>query len=402
MRLLFVSRSTPFHHLGGMEMVAWDLARALQRGGHEVELLTTRAPSLQDVKVIDDVTIRTLNVPSGRYSGAWWKQSADIFLSQYVSQVDLIISIGGGAHAILDASREHRSSVPIVLQSHGTPWGEIISKMSVPTPTSLAGAVRNIPFLLRDWRLGHYSHIIPIGPAVAEALRQPPMKWFVSSAPMTVIENGVDEKYFRFNAEARMRVRNRLGLADSARVVISVSRLTLQKGLRESLLGFAEVSHSFPEAVYLLAGEGPALPLLKNMVTELGLTGKVEFLGVVGRDELPDILSASDLFLFTSLRQEGLAIAPLEAAANGLPSVLSPHIVTPELNAIAAKPWDTAAVAAAIRETLVSSTYSRKSLLPLRYSLDYSMGRYETLFQKLVDRASGTFGLSRAEHGASA
>jgi glycosyltransferase involved in cell wall biosynthesis len=387
MNLVFVSRSTPFHHLGGMEIVAWDLARELARRGHQVELVTTKTTALPLSSVIEGVTVRALDVPSGRYSRAWWKQSAKLFRMEY-SDVDLVLGIGGGAHSMLDESRALGSSVPILIQSHGTPWSEIVSKLAIPTARSYAGAAINIKFLLRDTRLARYSHVIPIGPAVKAHLSSPPMRWLLQDTPLTVIENGVDENHFRFQAQSRNRVRKKLGIPADAKVIISVSRLITQKGCQKALNGVIEAMKIEQNLHYLVVGKGDALSELESIAEKTGTARKVHFLGAIGREHIPDFLSAADGYLLATLRQEGLAIAPLEAAANGLHCILATHIVPPELNSTPIDPMDKEQMVAAVLAT-IREPRSRSSMLPRRYSLNHAADCYERLFSDLIQKQSG-------------
>lgn len=386
MKLLFVSRSTPFHRLGGMEILSWALAKSLVSRGHEVEFLTTGIGGFYPRGCVDGISVHALDCAGGRYSKAWWQKSQTIFLERYANSVDLVMGIGGGAHGILDARIRTKCRTPLVLQSHGTPWGEIISKLSVRSPMAWAGAVRNIPYLLRDWRLGHYSGIVSIGPAVDEALRRQPMSKLVRDTPITMIENGVHEAELRFDPAARARLRERLGISSSTGVVISLSRMILQKGLRESLSGFARLASRQSDVAYLIAGEGDAEPMLRAMAKDLNVADKVYFLGPVRRADLPMVLSAADVFLFTSLRQEGLAIAPLEAAACGLPVVLSNHLKVPELVASYVQPTDAVAVADALSTTLHGPRLRNTSLLPRRYSLEHATSLYLEFFQDTIAR----------------
>ncbi|MFS2042268.1 hypothetical protein [Agrobacterium tumefaciens] len=146
--------------------------------------------------------------------------------------------------------------------------GEIVSKLAVRSPISWAGAARNIPYLVRDWRLGHYSGIVSIGPAVDEALRRKPMSKLVHHTPVTMIENGVNEGELRFDPAARSRLRQRLGIGPSTAIVVSLSRVILQKGVRESLIGFARLVSKRPDVAYLIAGEGDAEPMLRALAKD--------------------------------------------------------------------------------------------------------------------------------------
>jgi glycosyltransferase involved in cell wall biosynthesis len=190
----------------------------------------------------------------------------------------------------------------------------------------------------------------------------------------------------RFDPAARSRFRQRLGIDPSTAVVISLSRVILQKGVRESLLGFARLAENRPDVAYLIAGEGDAEPMLRAMAKDLNVSDKVHFLGPVSRTDLPMVLSAADVFLFTSLRQEGLAIAPLEAAASGLPAILSSHLTLPEFVARYVPPSDPDAVAEALNATLDGPLFRNTSLLPKRYSLDHATTRYLQFFEETIAR----------------
>jgi teichuronic acid biosynthesis glycosyltransferase TuaC len=77
---------------------------------------------------------------------------------------------------------------------------------------------------------------------------------------------------------------------------------------------------------YLIVGgagpEGDWTEHLKQMVSELGLTGQVHFLGTLPPTELYLPLSAADVFVL-STRNEGWANVLLEALACGVPVVAS-------------------------------------------------------------------------------
>lgn len=71
---------------------------------------------------------------------------------------------------------------------------------------------------------------------------------------------------------------------------------------------------------YIICGHGKLQDYLMNLVTSLGLTDFVTFLGY--REDMLDIYKIADLFIFPSY-QEGLPIALLEAMASRLPVICS-------------------------------------------------------------------------------
>ncbi|MHB8879090.1 MAG: glycosyltransferase family 4 protein [Myxococcaceae bacterium] len=99
-----------------------------------------------------------------------------------------------------------------------------------------------------------------------------------------------------------------------------------------------------------LAGDGPELSSLSRLAQELGLSGRVELLGL--RDDLPELLSGADLFVHPTLFDAfGLAVA--EAMACGLPVIASrvggvPELVLDEETGLLVAPGDVAGLARAI------------------------------------------------------
>ncbi len=101
-----------------------------------------------------------------------------------------------------------------------------------------------------------------------------------------------------------------------------------------------------PEALLVIAGEGPAREPLRAQVAALGLTERVHFAGYLERDSaLLDCYAAADVFVFAS-RTETQGLVLLEAMAQGVPvvstaemgtrSILVPHsgaLVVPEQEA---------------------------------------------------------------------
>ncbi|MEM7313517.1 MAG: glycosyltransferase [Planctomycetota bacterium] len=68
----------------------------------------------------------------------------------------------------------------------------------------------------------------------------------------------------------------------------------------------------------MLVGDGPARPEIESQIAELGISDNVRVLG--RRNDVPRIMTASDVFLFPSFH-EGLPVVSLEACACQLPLV---------------------------------------------------------------------------------
>lgn len=158
--------------------------------------------------------------------------------------------------------------------------------------------------------------------AVSDSLRQLALELGVDVQKTEVVGNGVDSAVF--HPVERSAARERLGLPQRARVLISVGGLVERKGMHRVIDCLPALLESHPDLHYLIVGggspEGDMRPALDAQVARLGLGGRVHFLGALPPDELKWPLSASDVFAL-STRNEGWANVFLEAMACGLPVV---------------------------------------------------------------------------------
>jgi glycosyltransferase involved in cell wall biosynthesis len=134
------------------------------------------------------------------------------------------------------------------------------------------------------------------------------------------IYNGVDVEAYTGASSTREveEIRESLGLTRGDIVILSVGRLTSQKGFPDLLVAFANVVRDREAVRLLIAGDGPERGQLERLISSLQLTDRVRLLGNVER---PDLLyRAADLFVLPS-QYEGFPFAMLEAMAAGLPVV---------------------------------------------------------------------------------
>ncbi len=100
--------------------------------------------------------------------------------------------------------------------------------------------------------------------------------------------------------------------------LVTVGRLVARKGLDQLLEVLAELGD--PRFKLVVVGEGPEGDALRTKAKECGVADAVRFTGFVSDERKWQILSASDLYVSTSLH-EGFGIVFLEAMDVGLPVV---------------------------------------------------------------------------------
>jgi glycosyltransferase involved in cell wall biosynthesis len=139
---------------------------------------------------------------------------------------------------------------------------------------------------------------------------------------ITVIHRGRDPERLGEPGPARRRAARRaLGLRDDDEVVITVGRQEYQKGQRFLLEAIATLAPARPNVKVLVAGRpGATSRELSELIARPALEGRIHMLGY--REDVPELLAASDVFAFPSLF-EGLGGSVLEAMALGLPIVAS-------------------------------------------------------------------------------
>jgi glycosyltransferase involved in cell wall biosynthesis len=129
------------------------------------------------------------------------------------------------------------------------------------------------------------------------------------------ITNGVALK--ERDLSTRRRTRDSLGLADSDIAVISVGRLTWDKGHGVLASALSRVDGASVDNLKLLVvGDGPDADEIKGAYDAYDFN--VQFLG--RRSDVSELLEASDLFVFPTFH-ENLSNALLEAMAAGLPVI---------------------------------------------------------------------------------
>jgi len=135
---------------------------------------------------------------------------------------------------------------------------------------------------------------------------------------LRVIHNGVDTE--KFQQAQRDRARLFPDVGTEILVVLVGNMHSDVKGHPWLIAAAPTVLREFPEVRFVFAGDGESRPTFAAQVAQLGLEGKVKFLG--RRSDIPEILASCDLAVLPS-RAEGLPNAVLEYMAAGLPTIAS-------------------------------------------------------------------------------
>ena len=145
---------------------------------------------------------------------------------------------------------------------------------------------------------------------------------YAADGPLMVVPNGVDVDLFRDRLD-RTRARAELGLPDSAQLACFTGSLRPWHGLDTAIEAIA----TLPSDVHLvIAGDGPVRVELNRRAHDLGLDGRVHWLGQVAHREIPVVLAACEVALAPYPALQEFAFSPLklyEYLAAGIPVVAS-------------------------------------------------------------------------------
>lgn len=317
MRVLFITSSYPSSRAPYNGVFVRDHAKALLDKGVPVAVLAPRV-FREDAVNADDSGV---NVRRFRF----W--SAQKLLAEYttIPVVRMLTYLLSGARAGVLSCRRWRPSVV-----HGQwviPTGLIavlVGKYLCRLPVVVTAHRLDVEIalsgsrparILAGFTLLHADHVV----AVSSALRDRLVGEFgLDVAKVDVIAMGVDTELFV--PRSRRQAARDLDLPARARIVLFVGGLTEVKGVRDLVNALPGVLSEWPDAVLVLAGQGPLEENLRRQAAELGVDGAVMFVGSVNHEAVADWMNAADVLVLPS-RSEGLPVCLMEAAAAGLPVV---------------------------------------------------------------------------------
>jgi glycosyltransferase involved in cell wall biosynthesis len=210
--------------------------------------------------------------------------------------------------------------------------------------------------------------------------------------------SGIDIGGFELAAAAgpaTADLRRTLGL-ENCEIVITVTRLTRQKGIPTLLEAAALVHEVRPAVRFLLVGpresEGPLA------ITAAELNRHAPYVVAIGaRSDVPSLLKAADVFAFPTEYREGVPRALLEAGLAGLPIVATrmpgcSDVVSDGQTGFLVPPRAPHELAARIIELLddpaVACAMGARAaqLVRQEFNLELTVARYVAAYNELLDR----------------
>lgn len=214
---------------------------------------------------------------------------------------------------------------------------------------------------------------------------------------LRVVHDGVDPA--RVMLGDRQRGRAALGFSGNDRLLLAIGSLAPSKGHRYAIEAMPSICQRHPETHLVIAGDGPLRTELIQLAEQRGVLSHVHMLGF--RDDIPDLIHASDLFIFPSI-EEGLGSTLIDVmlaerpiittTAGGIPDLildgqgqLLARIVAPgRADELANAVIDTCAQPA-MSKRLVHAAHERALA---HFTVDHMVERTLACYYEVLDRRS--------------
>lgn len=345
-RLRIALISSSFHpYTGGVEQHVRQVARELQRSGHDVVVWTVDRGEHLGLRDVDGVKVHYLATPLparelrslGRFALSlpraareWWRAHRDC-------RPDLLHVQCFGPNGVYALVLHLLTGTPLVVTSHGETFADD------------HGAFEGSALLRGTLRQAISSASLVTGPSqfVLDDLR---VRFGLNGG--LVVPNGV-------HLDEPMDEAPQL---PSAPVVLGIGRVERMKGFDLLLDAMAQVSLSDVRVV--IAGEGADMDNLRAQAQALRMSQRVHFLGRLTPSGVAAAMRAADVVVVPS-RQEAFGIVALEAWRAGTPLVASSRggmaeFITDGEDALIVDPADQHALTEAIRRLLTDSDLAHR------------------------------------------
>jgi len=133
-----------------------------------------------------------------------------------------------------------------------------------------------------------------------------------------VVPNGVELD--RFQQTYSEDGRAKFGFTTDDTLLVYSGRLGPEKNIDFLLRSFSGAAEAVDRVHLLLIGGGPEEENLKKLASQLGITDRVHFIGMIEYELMPRFLSMCDLFVTASVT-EVHPLSVIEAMASGLPAL---------------------------------------------------------------------------------
>ncbi len=311
---------------GGQNIYVANVARQLQRSGHEVDVFTRRDRAL--LPAISNMDgVRVIHVPAGP--------------PLQLPKEQLLPYMGEFADFLTGFFRRQRAPYQVMHANFfmsGLAGLKVKRALGIPLVTTFhaLGRVRRLHqgsddgfpderFAIEDELVRHSDAIIAECPQDESDLIE---MYHADAERIEIVPCGFDAE--EFHPMDRNEARKALGWPRNGFIVLQLGRIVPRKGIDNVILGLGalKAQHGIDAQLYVVGGNSdtpneiatPEIARLRGIARHAGVEHSTIFVGRRGREQLHQFYSAASVFVTTPW-YEPFGITPVEAMACGTPVI---------------------------------------------------------------------------------
>lgn len=354
MRIVMLGWELHPHNSGGLGVACYQLCKSLAQKGADIEFIV---PYTAD-HAIDFMKITPAS-PQGvvamQQTGGAYDSYKYVYSDGHVEYRDIFGQQQLYEHAVNELAKQKTDTFDII---HAHDWLTFRAALRLKQQTGLplvihlhsierdrAGGDAGNPLVreIESLALLVADQIVAVSEHTKQAIID---DYAIPADKITVIHNSIDKAMLPM-LDGNSSYRYLVDLKQQGyRVVVSLSRLTLQKNLVNLLYAAKAVIDRAPKTMFLIVGSGEQYFELVGLAADLGISKNVLFTGFLRGKRWRDAYAIADLFVMPSI-SEPFGLTALEAVGYGAPVLISKQSGVAEVlnNCLKVDFWDIKAMA---------------------------------------------------------
>jgi 1,4-alpha-glucan branching enzyme len=312
-KILMLSWEFPPMVVGGLSRHVFDLSRKLIDLGHEVYVLTSSVEGYPDYEINNGVHVYRIAGKQPAFDSFFhWTGSLNFAMAEYAAELSKKIHFDCiHAHdwlvSVAALAIKNELDIPLITTIHATEHGR---NNGITSPLQYE-------INQKEWELMDGSDSIIV---CSTYMKQELMEVFqIPEDKITILPNGIDPDQLMIKSQKNMDYHNR---PHNELLLFSVGRLVKEKGFQTIIEAAEILRNKGLQVKFVIAGKGPLLDELREMVKQKQLDNYVYLAGFVSDEERNEWFAKADAALFPS-HYEPFGIVALEGMASGKLTIVS-------------------------------------------------------------------------------
>jgi 1,4-alpha-glucan branching enzyme len=312
-KILMLSWEFPPMVVGGLSRHVFDLSRKLIELGHEVYVLTSSVEGYPDYEINNGVHVYRIAGKQPAFDSFFhWTGSLNFAMADYAAELSKKIHFDCiHAHdwlvSVAALAIKSELNIPLITTIHATEHGR---NNGITSPLQYE-------INQKEWELMDGSDSLIV---CSTYMKQELMEVFqIPEDKITILPNGIDPDQLMIKSQKNMDYHNR---PHNELLIFSVGRLVKEKGFQTIIEAAEILRNKGLQVKFVIAGKGPLLAELREMVKQKQLDNYVHLAGFVSDEERNEWFAKADAALFPS-HYEPFGIVALEGMASGKLTIVS-------------------------------------------------------------------------------